>query len=219
MLGESAPAIATRLRAAAGLYKHCAETVLPPLHASLPGERPNELLASMAETMRLVCLAEAQAAAARRAPRSAARRRLIVKLHLGAHDLYARADKCLNDHVSDFNRISRKLQACILLGICAHRARAYRCAAEEAFAAGGRRRSPSRCAAAAPRASGGAARRRARARAWRLAMDEETEALASARNVYAKENEVVYFEKVPEKPAWRVPEGKVIVAEIAYERG
>ena len=50
-------------------------------------------------------------------------------------------------------------------------------------------------------------------------VEEETEALASARGVYAKENEVVYFEKVPEKPAWRVPEGKVIVAEIAYERG
>jgi hypothetical protein len=30
---------------------------------------------------------------------------------------------------------------------------------------------------------------------------------------------VVYFEKVPEKPAWRVPEGKVIVAEIAYSPG
>ena len=51
------------------------------------------------------------------------------------------------------------------------------------------------------------------------AMEEETETLVSARGVYAKENEVVYFEKVPEKPAWRVPEGKVIVAEIAYERG
>ena len=218
VLGESAPAIATRLRAAAGLYKHCAETVLPPLHASLPGERPNELLASMAETMRLVCLAEAQAAAARRAEERGAASGLLVKLHLGAHDLYARADKCLNDHVSDFNRISRKLQACILLGICAHRARAYRCAAEEAFAAGDVGEAVALCDAGAAclRRCGAAAGESAR---WRLAMDEETEALASARNVYAKENEVVYFEKVPEKPAWRVPEGKVIVAEIVYERG
>ena len=91
MLGEGAPAIATRLRAAAGLYKHCAETVLPPLHDALPGERPNELLASMAETMRLVCLAEAQAATARRAEERGAANGLLVKLHLGAHDLYARA--------------------------------------------------------------------------------------------------------------------------------
>jgi hypothetical protein len=218
VLGESAPAIATRLRAAAGLYKHCAETVLPPLHASLPGERPNELLASMAETMRLVCLAEAQAAAARRAEERGAASGLLVKLHLGAHDLYARADKCLNDHVSDFNRISRKLQACILLGICAHRARAYRCAAEEAFAAGDVGEAVALCDAGAAclRRCGAAAGESAR---WRLAMDEETEALASARNVYAKETEVVYFAKVPEKPAWRVPEGKVIVAEIAYESG
>ena len=215
VLGEGAPAIATRLRAAAGLYKHCAETVLPPLHDALPGERPNELLASMAETMRLVCLAEAQAATARRAEERGAANGLLVKLHLGAHDLYARADKCLNDHVSDFNRISRKLQACILLGVCTHRARAYRCAAEDAFAAGDVGEAVALCDAADAhlRRCGAAAGESAR---WRLAMDEETEALASARGVYAKENEVVYFQKVPEKPAWRVAEGKVIVAEIAH---
>ena len=218
VLGECAPAIATRLRAAAGLYKHCAETVLPPLRASLPGERPNELLASMAETMRLVCLAEAQAAAARRAEERGAASGLLVKLHLGAHDLYARADKCLNDHVSDFNRISRKLQACILLGVCAHRARAYRCAAEEAFAAGDVGEAVALCDAGAAHLRRGAAAAGESER-WRLAMEEETEALVSARGVYAKENEVVYFEKVPEKPAWRVPEGKVIVAEIAYSPG
>lgn len=218
VLGECAPAIATRLRVAAGMYKHCAETVLPPLKASLPGERPNELLASMAETMRLVCLAEAQAATARRAEERGAANGLLVKLHLGAHDLYARADKCLNDHVSDFNRISRKLQACILLGICTHRARAYRCAAEEAFAASDVGEAVALCDAGAAHLRRGAAAAGESER-WRLAMEEETEALASARGVYAKENEVVYFEKVPEKPAWRVPEGKVIVAEIAYSSG
>ena len=218
VLGECAPAIATRLRAAAGLYKHCAETMLPPLRDALEGERPNELLASMAETMRLVCLAEAQAATARRAEERGAANGLLIKLHLGAHDLYARADKCLNDHVSDFNRISRKLQACILLGVCTHRARAYRCAAEDAFAAGDAGEAVALCDAGAAhlRRCGGAAGESAR---WRVAMDEETEALASVRGVYEKENEVVYFQKVPEKPAWRVPEGKVIVAEIACEKG
>ena len=218
VLGECAPAIATKLRVAAGMYKHCSTTVLPPLKKSLPGERPNELLASMADTMRLVCLAEAQAATARRAEERGAANGLLVKLHLGAHDLYARADKCLNDHVSDFNRISRKLQACILLGICTHRARAYRCAAEEAFAASDVGEAVALCDAGAAHLRRGAAAAGESER-WRLAMEEETEALVSARGVYAKENEVVYFEKVPEKPAWRVPEGKVIVAEIAYSPG
>ena len=184
--------------------------MLPPLHASLPGERPNELLASMAETMRLVCLARRKPPR-RGAPRSGAASGLLVNC-TSARTTCTRADKCLNDHVSDFNRISRKLQACILLGICAHRARAYRCAAEEAFAAGGRR---SRRAVRRRRRVPPAVRRGGGALAPGDGRGDG--ALASARNVYAKENEVVYFEKVREKPAWRVPEGRD-VAEIAYER-
>jgi hypothetical protein len=43
------------------------------------------------------------------------------------------------------------------------------------------------------------------------------DALVSSRNVYAKENEVVYFQKVPDKPKWRLPEGKVIVTEIEHK--
>ena len=99
-----------------------------------PGE-PNELVPSMADCMRCVCLAEAQAATARRAEERGTGGDLIAKLHLGAHELYKRADQILNENIRDYNRISRKLQAYILLGASVHRARAYRCAAEEAFAA------------------------------------------------------------------------------------
>jgi hypothetical protein len=216
VLGESAPAIATALRVAAGLYKHAALNILPQLKDDLPGERPNELLASMAETMRLVCLAEAQAATVRRAEEKATANKLLAKLHLGVCDLYAAADKSLNDHVSDFNRISRKLQACILLGISLHRARAYRCAAEDAFVtdevgeavclSDAGIKHLQKCVVAAgeqPR--------------WKAAISEEMDALVSSRNVYAKENEVVYFQKVPDKPKWRLPEGKVIVTEIKHK--
>jgi len=215
LLGESAPAIATKLRTAAGLYKHCSEVILPPLKDSLKPERPNEILASMASTMYYICLAEAQAATVRRAEEIGTKNALLIKLHLGVVDLYAKADKLLNDHVSDFNRISRKLQACILLGISVHRAHAYRCAAEDAFAANNVGEAVAlcdfgvkhleRCAVAAGETE-----------KWRAAVDEEMSALVGARNVYFKENEVVYFEKVPEKPSWRVPEGKVIVAEIEH---
>jgi hypothetical protein len=170
----------------------------------------------MAETMRLVCLAEAQAATVRRAEEKATANKLLAKLHLGACDLYAAADKSLNDHVSDFNRISRKLQACILLGISLHRARAYRCAAEDAFVtdevgeavclSDAGIKHLQKCVVAAgeqPR--------------WKAAISEEMDALVSSRNVYAKENEVVYFQKVPDKPKWRLPEGKVIVTEIKHK--
>ncbi len=52
---------------------------------------------------------------------------------------------------------------------------------------------------------------------WKAAISEEMDALVSSRNVYAKENEVVYFQKVPDKPKWRLPEGKVIVTEIEHK--
>jgi hypothetical protein len=137
VLGESAPAVATLLRQAAGLYKHAAENILPELKDGLKGERPNELLASMAHTMRLICLAEAQAATARRAEEKGTAHPLLCKLHMGVYDLYKAADKMLGDHVSDFNFIGKKLQAYILLGITVHRSRAYRAAAEEAAAGWG----------------------------------------------------------------------------------
>ena len=215
VLGESAPAVATTLRQAAGLYKHSAENVLPELKDSLPGERPNELLASMAHTMRLICLAEAQAASARRAEEKGTAHGLLCKLHMGVHDLYKEADKMLGDHVSDFNFIGKKLQAYILLGITTHRARAHRAAAEEAAAANDIGEAIASCDAAAKHLarSVGAA---GETEAWRAAAGEEAEALAAIRAKFVRENEVVFFEKVPEKPAKNLPEGKVIVAEIEH---
>jgi len=50
--------------------------------------------------------------------------------------------------------------------------------------------------------------------AWRTAAEEERDTLAALRGRFVRENEVVFFEKVPEKPAKKLPEGKVIVAEI-----
>jgi hypothetical protein len=68
------------------LYKHAAVGILPALKEGLPGERPAELLASMAETMRLVCLAEAQAATARRAEEKGTALPLLCKLHMAGRE-------------------------------------------------------------------------------------------------------------------------------------
>lgn len=51
---------ATYFRRAAGVYQHMAHEVLPPLHASLPPDRPPEATVSMATIMSIVSLAEAQ---------------------------------------------------------------------------------------------------------------------------------------------------------------
>jgi len=45
---------------------------------------------------------------------------------------------------------------------------------------------------------------------------EESAALVAVRTKYQRENEVVFFEKVPDKPSKTLPEGKVIVAEIEH---
>ena len=44
--------------------------------------------------------------------------------------MFKEADKTLNENVRDFNHVSRKLQAYVLLGISTHRARAYRAMAQ-----------------------------------------------------------------------------------------
>ena len=213
VLGECAPGVATTLRRAAGVYKHAATRVLPGL--SPDPERPNELLPSMADAMRAVCLAEAQAATARRAEERGTGGDLVAKLHLGAHDLYKEADAVLNENIRDFNRISRKLQAYILLGASVHRARAYRCAAEEAFVSGDIGEAIACCDAANKHLARG---RDAAGEAdrWKTAALEESEALMNLRKKYVTENEVVYFEKVPERPAKKLPDGKVIVSEIEH---
>ena len=162
-----------------------------------------------------MCLAEAQAATARRAEEKGTAHALLCKLHVGAHDLYKAADKMLGDHVSDFNFIGKKLQAYVLLGITVHRARAHRAAAEEAAAANDIGEAIASCDSAAKHLarSVGAA---GETEAWRAAAGEEAEALAAIRAKFVRENEVVFFEKVPEKPAKNLPEGKVIVAEIEH---
>ena len=215
VLGDAAPAVATTLRRAAGVYKHASTRVLPSLVPELDAERPNELLPSMAECMYCVCLAEAQAATARRAEERGTNGDLVAKLHLGAHDLYKRVDAILNENIRDFNRISRKLQAYILLGASVHRARAYRCAAEEAFAASDIGEAIACCDAANKHLARGrdAAGESDR---WQAAALEESEALMNLRKKYVTENEVVYFERVPDRPAKKLPEGKVIVSEIEH---
>jgi hypothetical protein len=49
---------------------------------------------------------------------------------------------------------------------------------------------------------------------WRRAALEESEAAVALRVKYTRENELVFFEKVPAKSSKRLPEGKVIVSEI-----
>lgn len=51
---------------------------------------------------------------------------------------------------------------------------------------------------------------------WRDAWDEESTAMGNLRQKFVTENEVVFFEKVPERPKGNLPEGKVIVAEIEH---
>ena len=213
VLGEAAPVVATILREAAGVYKHAALDVLPPLKHSLGGLRPNELLASMADAMRCVCLAEAQAATVRRAEEKGTGHALLCKLHIGAGDLFKRADVALNEHVSDFNFFSRKLQAYIYLGQAMHRARAYRALAEEAWEA----TEVGEAIALMNEADKQLQRGRDAASEtdwWRHAALEESEAAVALRGKYVRENELVFFEKVPAKSSKRLPEGKVIVSEI-----
>lgn len=217
ILGEDgALAVASTLRKAAGLYKQAAEEILPPLKDTLPGARPNELLASMADIMRLASLAEAQAAAARRAEEKGAGPALLAKLHVGAHDMYKEAEKVLGSHVSDFNHIANALKAFLLVGREMHRARAYQSLADELYAANEIGEALAACGSAEKHLKKAKDAVGDVSADWKDALAEQEMSMQLVWSKYRKENECVYFEKVPERTTQQLPKGKVIVTEAEY---
>jgi hypothetical protein len=85
---------------AAGVYDYLAEVMLPPLFASLKGDRPAEIMARLSNVMCQLCLAEAQALTAFRAgQRSSSSGSLVASLHAGAAELYEKAAKVVRDYI------------------------------------------------------------------------------------------------------------------------
>jgi hypothetical protein len=122
---------ATLFRRAAGVFRHLAVTVLPPLQPVLPPDRCPEATVSMASIMSIVCLAEAQAVTVRRAEEKATSGGLLAKLHYGVVQFLEEAATLLRAHIGDWNDVSDKLRRYISICSVLHESRSQRFIAAE----------------------------------------------------------------------------------------
>ncbi|KAM7276354.1 hypothetical protein ACFE04_018220 [Oxalis oulophora] len=82
---------ASLFREASGVFHYLSREVLPSLLPALNGERPPEIIPSVANAMHLICLAEAQAVSIRKAEEKGTTVGLLAKLHYGVAQFLAEA--------------------------------------------------------------------------------------------------------------------------------
>jgi len=213
--GDDVASAATSARIAAGVFAYLANEVLPPLRPTLETFRANELTVSMSEVMRLVSLGDAQGRAARRAREKNSGWNLVARLHVAARNFYRDADAVIQRSRCDWNGVDIALLASVVLGKSSHEAEAY-LALAEAF----RARDECGQAVAACARAGEALDNCAQASKERPAWDAyHREIVARHREMATKtrkENDVVFFQKVPPTVA-PLPEPAVVATAIAYE--
>lgn len=207
------------LRSAAGVYEYLAKNALP--RESLSAERANELTSSMSEVMGFVSLGDAQGIVCARASERwdgenpAAHFRLLARLHAGASELYGRADAVLQGSRRDWNGIDIRLLACVLFGRASHE-----CEAHLAHAESLRGETTAGQAVAACVRAGEALKSCDQASTeyahWATRHAELRERWLALSEVISKENEVVYFEKVPQTGP-SLPASTVVVKPVPYE--
>ena len=209
------------LRSAAGVYEYLAKNALPRLRETLSAERANELTHSMSEVMSFVSLGDAQGVVCARASERwdgenpAAHFRLLARLHAGASELYGRADAVLQGNRRDWNGIDIRLLACVLFGRASHE-----CEAHLAHAESLRGETTAGQAVAACVRAGEALKSCEQASTeyahWATRHAELHERWLALSEVISKENEVVYFEKVPQTGP-SLPASTIVVKPAPYE--
>jgi len=215
-LGDAGAASCSKnARIAAGVFEHLRRTVLPPLRGLLDGECvANELTASMAEVMKLMSLGDAQGAACRRALERGSAANLRARLHRGASELYRDANAVLQSRRCDWNGVDILLTASVLVAWKTHEAEAFLAHAEA-------RRAADECGetiAACRRAQEAVldcAQASREIVAWATYHDELASRVAALAAKARKENEVVFFQKIP-TPGAPLPEAAVVVGPIEY---
>eukprot|EP00252_Welwitschia_mirabilis_P000115 TRINITY_DN10082_c0_g1_i1.p1 TRINITY_DN10082_c0_g1~~TRINITY_DN10082_c0_g1_i1.p1 ORF type:complete len:242 (+),score=61.38 TRINITY_DN10082_c0_g1_i1:251-976(+) len=204
---------ASLYRKAAGVYEHLAQDVLPDLEPKLPMERPPEVMSSTASAMCLICLADAQAAAAWKAEsRANTSRGVLAKLHYGIVQMLEEAVAALRQSV-DWNdlsdRFKRFLSGCNLLHEArsrVHIARELKEKDQLGVAVGvlqyAMRNIQGKQPAEEP---------------WKKTYKQELESVGELLRRCEHENDFIWHHKIPPSDELPILEGKRIVAPIKYE--
>lgn len=209
-------AAVTLMREAAGVFQHLADAVVVRLGSDLPDDRPIELAVGVCNTMRLLCLAEAQALTAYRAHDKGSSATVVAGLHQGAADLFdqglkevlnfmSAAPNTTSDRVSKLMNVSGKL----------HRARAYRLIAEDLKERQEVPNAEACCVQGLQLLRSVASEANCQGE-WRTAVNQEVATLEELRKKCEHDRLYVYISPLPSTPP-ALPEGKIIVTTVEFQ--
>lgn len=204
---------AALFRKAAGVYQHLAHEVLPSLQLAARTERPPESVPSVSSVMSLVCLAEAQAVAARRAEEKGNTQNLLAKLHYGVRDFLDEALVILHSATKECKDISSRFADFIISCRMLHELKSYKYIAESlkvdgkiGAAAGLLRHALTSIGKSTPKGE-----------AWRLVYKQLVQEMTELLRKYEHENDFVWHEKVVTKHELPLPETIKIVTSTPYQ--
>ncbi|KAL8531644.1 hypothetical protein ACS0TY_008294 [Phlomoides rotata] len=202
---------ATLFRKAAGVYNYLAQDVLANLRWTQ--ERPPEATSTVCSTMSLICLADAQAAAARKAEENGNRGGLLAKLHCGVKDFLVEAINTLQPPTKECKDTSPHLLEFVFSCKTLHELMSYKY-----FVEGLKTEGKIGMAIGILRLGIENARRSMpKEESWRLVSQQVVDELTGLLQKYEHENEFVWHEKVPFDDQFTLPTPTRIVSLIPYQ--
>ncbi|KAK4785781.1 hypothetical protein SAY86_002470 [Trapa natans] len=203
----------TLFRDAAGVYLYLSQEVLPSLQSIDAGKKPPESMSSVASVMSLICLAEAQVVAIKKAEERKATVGLLAKLHHGVTEFLSEATSILYSGSGEVRDVSPRLFGYISSFKCLHELRSQRYLAKSLQATGQAGVSIGILHEALNRAK----EINPGEESWRLIIKEEIDIVSESLEKLERENEFVWHEKIPSVDELPLPQGSKIVNAIPYQ--
>ncbi|XWS64340.1 hypothetical protein CRYUN_Cryun06bG0178100 [Craigia yunnanensis] len=203
---------AALFREAAGVFQYLANEVFPSLQSTWSVERPPEAIPSMSTVMSLICLAEAQAVAIRKAEEKGTTVGLLAKLHYGITESLGEATAILYSNTREYKDISWRFVEFISSCKALHELRSLKYLAESlkivdqvGVAVGVLRDAIINVKKKVPGEE-----------SWRSIFSKEIDDAADILRKFENENEFVWHEKIPGGDELPLPQGSKIVNAMPY---
>ncbi|CAI9096271.1 OLC1v1032372C1 [Oldenlandia corymbosa var. corymbosa] len=204
---------ATLLRKAAGVYQYLAQQILPALNTAKATERPPESISSVSSVMSLVCLAEAQAATARKAEEKGNSVSLLAKLHCGVRDLLDEASGILHSAKKECKNISSHLADFIGTAQVLHNLKSHKYLAESLQNEG----KIGVAIGVLHRAIKDVGKNSPKDDSWRAVYKHLIQETVELKRKYEHENEFVWHQRIPIPDDLPSPESVKLVSAISYQ--
>ncbi|XP_073131558.1 uncharacterized protein [Henckelia pumila] len=201
----------TLFRKAAGVYTCLAEEVFN--HIFGAQEKPPEALPHVSSVMSLICLAEAQAVAARKAEENGNTGGLLAKLHYGVTDLMANAIDNLQIFTKECKDISPRFMDFVVSCKTLHELKSYKYLAESLKNKG----KIGTAIGVLQRALSSSQNNQPREDSWKQVYKQVFDDMTESLQKYQHENEFVWHEKVPHHSELPSPQAVKIVSPIPYQ--